>query len=182
MKTPCTTSILCLVFLCVSARSIHAQEFTCRNSNYDFLKRAIGSWSTQTRDRVAVGEYEANEGAATIESSIQGCSIQISFSGTFRGKPYARETIIAGLDSVRIQMVSMDSEHGGFLTYEGQIKNETLEVKWFRNKEKGKLQSKYIMHFKSDQAFNFSSFLSTDYGKTWDLTHERIFSRKSSND
>ncbi len=155
----------------------YGQEYSCKNINYDFLRGALGEWVVETRDRTAPGEYEENEGVATISNAIPGCGIIISFKGKYKGNPYARESIITGIDSSRIQMVSMDSEHGGFLTYEGKMIDETLEVIWYRNKEKGKMMSKYTMSFENKDQFAFSSYLSTDYGASWALTHQRTFKR-----
>ena len=38
-----------------------------------------------------------------------------------------------------------------------------------------RLQSKYILAIKTDNEFEFSSYLSTDYGNNWALTHERKY-------
>lgn len=153
------------------------QDFSCKNGNYEFLAPAIGDWEVATKDRIAVGEYEENIGTATVRNAIEGCGISISFRGTYKGNPYARESIITGHNN-GVQMVAMDSEHGKFSTYDGTINDQKLEMKWYRNKEVGKLQSKYVLQFENEDAFTFSSFLSTDYGESWALTHERIFKRK----
>ena len=158
----------------------HAQFYNCANPNYDFLKNALGEWTVQTTDRVAIGQYESNQGKATISNAIAGCGIDISFDGIYKGKPYARKAIITGIDSINIQMVSMDSEHGGFLTYEGQLADEKLELVWYRDQSVGRLRSKYELHFKDESQFEFSSYLSTDHGETWALTHQRIFSKATS--
>ncbi len=153
-----------------------AQSYSCANKNYEFLKKAVGEWEVQSQDRVAVGAYENNEGTATIIPSIKGCGISISLKGTFKGNDYSRIATITGLDSTRVQMVSMDSEHGGFLTYDGQINNDKLEVLWYREKKVGRLKSKYILSYTNENEFEFSSYLSND-GATWALTHQRNFKR-----
>lgn len=173
------TIALNLLFLCILFHS-QGQSYSCSNRNASFLEGAIGEWQVATKDRIAVGKYEENNGTARISPSIEGCGISISFRGTYKEKPYAREAIVTGFDSTRIQMVSMDSEHGGFLTYDGQLDSDTLKVTWYRNKENGKLLSMYKLYFIDANEFYFSSFLSTDYGKTWALTHQRLFERKPS--
>ena len=155
------------------------QEFPCKNDSYAFLSKCIGKWTVQTKDRIAPGEYEENTGEASISTSINGCGIQISYRGKYKNKSYARESIITGLDSSNVQMVAMDSEHGGFLTYEGQISDQKLNIKWYRNKENGRLISKYELRFSDENQFEFSSYLSTDGGSSWALTHQRIFNKKS---
>lgn len=179
MMRTAQTIVLNLIFLCILFHS-QGQSYSCANSNTGFLERALGEWKVATKDRIAVDEYEENNGTAIVSRSIEGCGISISFRGTYKKKPYAREAIITGLDSVRIQMVSMDSEHGGFLTYDGQLVNDTLKVTWYRNKEKGKLISMHKLYFIDTNVFDFSSFLSTDYGKTWALTHQRLFEKEPS--
>lgn len=168
--------ILLLILILPSPLINLAQTYSCANENYKFLKKALGEWEVQTRDRVAVGEYENNEGMATVVPSIEGCGISISFRGIYKGKDYSRIATITGLDSTRVQMVAMDSEHGGFSTYEGQIEDEQLEVKWFREKEVGRLETKYLLSFINESEFEFSSYLSND-GETWALTHQRNFKK-----
>ncbi|MEP1034198.1 WD40 repeat domain-containing protein [Ekhidna sp.] len=150
--------------------------YPCQNSNYEYLSRIIGKWEVQTKDRLRPGEYENNTGIATIEPLIDGCGISIRYRGFYRSKSYAREISITGQDST-IQMVALDSEHGKFSLLEGSISNGILEVIWFRNKEVGRLRSKYVMTFKTENSFEFSSYLTTDYAETWSLTHQRIYKR-----
>ena len=101
--------------------------------------------------------------------------IKETFRGTYKNKTYAREVVITGLDSINAQMISLDSEHGSFSIFEGQLKNNKMTTYWYRNKDKKKLQSKYILSFKDSNNFEFSSFLSQDYGRSWALTHKRIY-------
>ena len=101
-------------------------KFTCQNTNYAFLKKTIGIWEVKTKDRTSPGHYEKNSGMANITDAIQGCGISISYRGTFKDKPYAREVIITGKDSNKVQMVAMDSEHGSFSTLEGKIIDDKM--------------------------------------------------------
>lgn len=151
-------------------------RYTCANANYEFLSQALGQWDVETKDRIRPGEYESNSGKAIIQPSIEGCGITISYRGTYKSRPYAREVNITGQES-SVQMVTLDSEHGTYSLLEGYVDNGVLEVTWFRNKEVGKLRSKYVMTFIDQDTFEFSSFLSTDYSETWTLTHERIYTR-----
>ncbi len=153
-------------------------EYTCANMNYDYLAQALGEWNVQTKDRLRPGDYEDNAGYAIIKPLIQGCGITISYRGTYKSKAYAREVSILGQDSTSIQMVALDSEHGGYSMLNGNITDEILEVVWYRNKEVGRLRSKYVMTFQDKDRFEFSSFLTTDYAQTWALTHQRIYTRK----
>ncbi|MEQ9405121.1 MAG: WD40 repeat domain-containing protein [Cyclobacteriaceae bacterium] len=158
--------------------SFNLKPYTCNNTSYAFLRQTLGSWKVKTKDRLSPGEYEENTGKAIISPAIEGCGISISYEGTYRNKPYARSVGIVGKDSVSIQMVALDSEHGSYSVLEGSIVNDQLVVYWFRDKEKKRLQSKYIMTFANKDAFEFSSYLSQDYGETWALTHERKYSRE----
>lgn len=153
-------------------------EYTCANDNYDYLSQAIGEWVVETKDRIKPGEYESNTGIAIIKPLIKGCGITISYRGTYKSKPYAREVSILGQDSTSVQMVALDSEHGGYSMLNGFITDEVLEVVWYRNEAVGRLRSKYVMTFQDLDTFEYSSFLSTDHAETWALTHERIYTRK----
>ncbi len=150
-------------------------QFTCKNKNYDFLKSTTGTWFVTTKDRTSPGNYEDNHGTAIITNSIEGCGIKESYRGTYRNNPYAREVVITGQDSTRVQMIALDSEHGSFSNLEGTIRNDAMTTYWYRNKDIRKVQSKYILTLNSSNNFEFSSYLSTDYGKQWALTHQRVY-------
>lgn len=153
-------------------------DYTCIDNNYSFLKQFVGSWMVSTTDRTAPDVYENNTGISTIQPAIEGCGISLSYRGIYKGKPYARESIVTLIDSTALQMVAMDSEHGGFLTYDGILSKDEIVFYWFRDKEKKRLQSRYMMKMMNDDNFEFSSYLSTDYGKSWALTHQRMYTRK----
>lgn len=158
---------------------VQEARFSCANDGYLFLKRTEGIWQVKTKDRTSPGNYEANSGKAVIGPSIEGCGVAISFRGTYKNKPYAREMNIMALDSINMQMVSVDSEHGSYSLLEGAIiDSKTMELYWYRDHNKKRVQSKYVMLLLDKEAFEFSSYLSTDYGERWALTHERFYSRK----
>ncbi|MEP5612180.1 MAG: WD40 repeat domain-containing protein [Cyclobacteriaceae bacterium] len=158
--------------------SVISDRYSCENQNYNFLKRILGEWTVATKDRTSPGIYEDNKGQARITPSISGCGISISYAGRYNGKPYARSVGIVGQDSTFVQMVTLDSEHSSYSTLDGTIENGQLVVTWFRDKEKKRVQSRYIMSIIDEDAFEFSSYLSTDYGENWALTHERKYTRK----
>ena len=174
------TAIMFVLLLMSDITKLNAQEsdFTCKNRANEFLEKLIGTWEVNTKDRTSPGSYETNSGISVITSSIEGCGIKESFRGTFRGKPYGREVMIIGNDTSSIEMVALDSEHNSFSLLSGNIVESTLIVYWYRDPENKKLQSKYILTSENPEQFEFSSYLSTDYGDTWALTHERKYSRK----
>ncbi|WP_298759369.1 alpha/beta hydrolase [uncultured Psychroserpens sp.] len=178
LKTICQIAILLWFHLTISQQ----EQFTCKNESFNFLKSTKGQWFVTTKDRTLPGNYENNHGTAIITNSIEGCGIKESYRGTYRNKPYGREVVITGLDSTHVQMIALDSEHGSFSTLEGAIKNDTLTTYWYRNKTVKRLQSKYIMSVNSANRFEFSSYLSTDYGKQWALTHQRIYHKITHNE
>ncbi len=157
----------------------HSQEntYSCKNEAYSFLKQTIGKWHVITKDRTSPNVYENNYGTSIITSSIEGCGIKESYKGVYRNKNYAREVFLTGLDSTNVEMLALDSEHGSFSTLNGSIKNNELTTYWYRNKEVKRLQSKYIMSFTDTNTFEFSSYLSTNHGKDWALTHQRKYYR-----
>lgn len=151
--------------------------YTCANKGYDFLAQVLGHWKVQTKDRTSPGIYEENMGNSIVEPTIEGCGVSIRYQGIYRNKPYAFDLALVAKDSANVQMVRLDSEHGSYSISEGTISNNMMEVYWYRNKEIGKLISKHVMTIQSLDVFEFSSFLSTDYGKSWALTHERKYMR-----
>jgi hypothetical protein len=176
MKSKCSYLI---VFLFLLSFKSFAQDnkYSCQNDAYQYLQKIAGIWNVKTKDRISPGNYETNSGKSKITDLISGCSVKESYKGTYRGKSYARESMIIGVDSTRVQLSILDSEHNSFSILSGKIKNDKMIVYWYRNKDLRKLQSKYILTLKSNNSFEFTSFLSTDYGETWALTHKRDYSR-----
>lgn len=145
----------------------------------DYLVELVGEWRVETKDRISLGNYENNLGVSEINVLIEGCGVQESYRGMFKGKPYAREVLLAGKDSVNLEMSVLDSEHGSFSILEGEKKGNQLELIWYRDTKVKRLQSKYILTKNGKEQFEFSSYLSMDYGETWALTHERKYYRIS---
>nr|WP_321236152.1 hypothetical protein [uncultured Psychroserpens sp.] len=173
-----STRIVLSLFLLISIKT-NSQDtsFTCSNNSYKFLDKVIGHWNVITKDRISPNVYENNKGVSIISNAIEGCSIKESYRGVYKGKQYAREVTITGMDSLNVQMVTLDSEHSGFSIQNGSIINNVMTTIWYRNENVKRLQSKYILSLKGSNAFEFSSYLSTDYGKTWALTHERTYAK-----
>lgn len=151
--------------------------FGCSNPVGEKFETLIGTWNVQTKDRTSPGNYEHNTGRSEISMLIDGCSVRESFHGVFRGAPYAREVVMIGKDSANVQLVVTDSEHGSASVLNGGISTKGFEVYWYRDPEKKRLQSTYILDIADMNHFELSSYLSTDYGETWALTHERIYQR-----
>lgn len=167
-----------VLFLIAINSIAQGKTYSCENSSYQHLKKVIGIWNVDTKDRISLGEYETNSGTSKITDLIIGCGIKESFRGTYKNKAYARELMITGQDSLGIQMSILDSEHNSFSILNGEIIGDKIVVYWFRNKDVKKLQSKYILTIVNNEKFEFSSYLSTDYGENWALTHERIYTKK----
>ena len=85
--------------------------------------------------------------------------------------------MITGYDTVHVEIVALDSEHGTSLTYDGIFDDDQIVVHWFRDPEVRRLQSRYVLKKIDQDRFELSSYLSTDYGDNWALTHQRIYSR-----
>lgn len=180
MKTTNITRFFLLFIFTTSFISYSQdQNYTCDNAVYETLSKKIGVWHVKTKDRISPGVYETNNGISNITSLINGCSIRESFRGNYKNKKYAREVFITGKDSTSVQMSVLDSEHNKFSILNGNLKDNQIIVYWFRNNERKKLQSKYILTTQNLDEFEFSSYLSTDYGKNWALTHQRIYNRKN---
>lgn len=166
-----------ILFTTVMSSSAQDGNYSCQNSTYQYLKKVIGIWKVNTKDRTSPGNYETNIGESKITDLIVGCGIKESFRGTYKNKDYARESMIIGKDSNGVQMSILDSEHNSFSILNGEIEEGKIIVYWYRNEDVRKLQSKYVLTIMDNNKFEFSSYLSTDHGKSWALTHERIYSR-----
>lgn len=166
-------------FLLFSPHKTAAQQpgFSCANEGNALLSKLTGTWNVVTKDRTSPGDYETNTGRSVITPAIEGCGIRESFRGTFKGKQYAREVNIMTKTPLTVEMTAADSEHGTFSLYKGTINGDKMTVFWYRDEKVKRLQSKYILTVSDERHFEFSSYLSTDHGATWALTHERNYSR-----
>ncbi|WP_299116590.1 hypothetical protein [uncultured Winogradskyella sp.] len=153
------------------------KKYSCNNKGFDNLKPIIGTWFVNTKDRTAIDVYQNNTGYAITKPNIDGCGVTINLSGSYKNHPYALNMNLMTLDRSNAQMSTVDSEHGSFSLFNGKIKDNSIELLWYRDIEKKKLQSKYKMTIISEDAFEFSSYLSTDYGNYWALTYERKYQR-----
>ncbi|MFV1883877.1 MAG: hypothetical protein ACMZ7B_05290 [Balneola sp.] len=180
MKESILAKILAAIIsmlLSMGVGSIQELVAYCDTETSNYLGSLEGTWQVETRDRITPGEYEQNKGVSRITGVLKGCGIQESYSGTFRAKEYEREVLFVTNDSSHVKVMAIDSEHGSFSSYKGLVKNEILTVIWYRDEKVKRLQSKYVLTKQSENDFEFSSFLSTDYGETWALTHERKYRR-----
>ena len=71
-----------------------------------------------------------------------------------------------------IERTWLDSQHGGFMLLKGEINKNSLNALWVRDPANPKMQVKHEMKFEEKDKLKFSTFLSTDYGENWALTHE----------
>ena len=128
-------SYLILFVLVFRIATGQEDSFSCANDMNNYLERLIGEWRVETYDRLSPNNYERNAGLSVIRTSIEGCGIQESYRGTYKNRPYAREVIFMGKDSIQLEMSVVDSEHGSFSILKGNSRDGQLELYWFRNEE-----------------------------------------------
>ena len=166
--------IFCLLLL---SFQLNAQTLPCENAGTEFMSKLIGSWSVQAKERTSPGNYESNQGESVISWGIQGCSLQETYSGTYKGHGYAVKYETYLKDSLSVQRSFFDSEHHNLMLFEGSIERDSMINFWYRNPEKKRMQVKNELVILSAQSFKNTTHLSTDYGQTWQLTHEWVYSK-----
>jgi len=171
-------SFLLILFGLLITPSIAAQSYPCEKAGTSFLAGINGIWKVQAKDRTSPGSYEDNTGESTISWSVEGCSIQEDYKGTFKGHPYAVSYATFLTDSLKMTRTFYDSEHGGLMKFEGSVDGKQAEFMWYRDVPKKRMQVKNELIWKDEDSFESISQLSTDYGKTWQLTHHWVYSRK----
>lgn len=155
-----------------------AQTLPCQRAGSEFFTQLLGEWRVEAKDRLAPGDYEENSGRAVISWGIEGCSLQESYLGTFKQHPYAvkYETYLS--DSLQTQRTFFDSEHSNLMFFQGIIEGDTMSSLWLRDLEKKRMQVKNELKLLDKNSFQNTTYLSTDYGQTWQLTHAWQYTRK----
>ncbi|MEO1052743.1 MAG: DUF1579 family protein [Bacteroidota bacterium] len=166
-----------LTIMAISTGYSQNPDYPCQSQSGDFLTQLVGNWTVETKDRTSPGQYETNKGHAIIAATIAGCGIQETYKGSYKGNQYARFASINTKSDNEMEMTATDSEHAGSMHFKGELSNGQISLLWYRDESIKKMQSKYVLEIKNDREFEFSSFLSTDYGKTWALTHERKYTK-----
>jgi len=151
-----------LLFILVSSQALAQKNYPCTNNNNLFLSKIIGQWQFRSKDRVSPDIYEQNEGQVEITNLIHGCGIQISL----KDHPYAVSMLIIVNDQNDVEMTYLDTEHGSFLHFKGKLITENINVFWYRDFSKKKLQVKQSMRKRSNNEFELNSYLSSDHGAT----------------
>lgn len=166
--------LLPLFMLVFEART---QSLPCEKEGKETLALMTGVWKITATDRTSPGNYEENKGQSTISWGIAGCSLHEVYQGTFKGHAYAVEYMTYLNDSLSTQRTFFDSEHSNIMVFGGQINEKSILNHWYRDPEKKRMQVKNEIWFISDDSFENITHLSTDYGKTWQLTHRWVYSR-----
>ncbi len=169
--------ILYILFLLAITCQLHSQELPCVKAGSEILALMIGEWEVTATDRTSPGNYEQNQGKSLITWGISGCTLHEVYQGTFKSHRYAVEYVSYLNDSLSTQRTFFDSEHGNLMAFSGEIKEKSIVNHWYRNPEKKRMQVKNEIRFVSDDSFENITHLSTDYGKTWQLTHRWVYSR-----
>lgn len=169
--------IIFLILLLFAYSQTYAQNYPCEISGTKVIARLIGEWQVEAKDRTSPGNYETNKGTSEITWGVNGCSIHEVYKGTFKNHPYAVEYMTYMNDSLSIQRTFYDSEHSNLMWLNGDIQPKNIHSIWYRDQEKKRMQVKNEIKIISQNSFENITHLSTDYGKTWALTHHWVYSR-----
>lgn len=161
------------------SQSIMAQDsaYPCQKEGSPFLANLTGTWQVKAKDRTSPGNYETNEGQSTIAFQINGCTIRELYEGKYKNADYAVDISYILTDSLQVSKVWVDSNHANPMVLSGQISDNQLYVEWYRNPEKKRMQVRHFLTAAGSGQLNFRSELSTDYGETWQMTHEWEYTR-----
>lgn len=162
-----------------AASFAQSKSYPCQYAGNDTFNKLIGTWQVETKDRTSPGNYEANTGTSVISTGLKGCSIRESYEGMFKGNPYAVEATFLMTDSLELQRVFFDSEHSRAMVLDGTVNESGYELLWMRNPSKKKMQVRFELEIKNENVFEWTTHLTTDFGETWQLTHNWQYTRVS---
>ena len=169
--------ILFCCSLLVACAISFPQNFPCEKEGSEWLRTLWGTWEVEAKDRTSPGSYEQNQGTSIISFAIDGCVLHEVYDGKFKNRDYAVNIAYVLTDALELQKSWVDSEHANLMVLSGEIKSNKSKVHWYRD-ETQKMQVKHELRVLSEDQLEFLSYLSTDGGTTWQLTHEWKYNRK----
>ncbi|MGH1363536.1 MAG: DUF1579 family protein [Calditrichia bacterium] len=167
-----------LKFILLLPISASAQQ-PCSQPNTNFLKQLEGDWLVASQDRIAPGDYEKNTGVSTIRVLFANCGIEEDYTGTLKGAELQFKTLHVWKDSVTVSKLWLDSNHANPMLLEGTFKSDSLNVMWQRELKTRTLSVKHLIKDVTKTGFVSESYMRPRAGAAWQLTHRRVYTRKS---
>lgn len=168
-----------LVFVCfiAAALNMHAQHIS--KEMLKPLEVLIGNWKVEANMRLSkTGPWEKTNATSNFKKSVGESIFEEEYIGTKEGRVFTFRTWLGNDNRTkRYQRVSVDSDHGVLLLYEGDLQNDTLTL------QTQFPLADYILHLRvqyriaSKDRFILENARSTDGGKTWDMTSQLIYNR-----
>ena len=146
-----------------------AQISTCPRQALTRLANLAGDWNVEWRWGwgVDADSTMVQDATARIELSARGCAVVEQLHGTLRGRPLAVTAMIAAPTDDSLQRAYVDSEHGGILLMNGEVRGDTLTFRWGRDLGTRRLLVRAQYFHITPDLFEARTLTSPNSGATW---------------
>jgi hypothetical protein len=168
---------LTLMYLLAAVITSHAQHLS--HEMLKPLEVLLGDWNVDANMRLSkTGPWEKTKATSHFKKSVGESIFEEEYAGTKEGRVFTFRTWLANDNrSKRYQRVSVDSDHGVLVLYEGLLQNDTLTLLTQMQMPQYTLHLRVQYLFISNDKFMAESSRSTDGAKTWDTTSQLTYHR-----
>lgn len=143
------------------------------------LEVLVGNWKVEAKMRLSkTGPWEKTNATSNFKKSGGESIFEEDYIGTKDGREFTFRTWLANDNRTkRYQKVSVDSDHGVLVLYEGLLQNDTLTLLTQLQLTDYTLHLRVQYILESKDKFLVENARSTDGGKTWDMTSQLLYNR-----
>lgn len=151
---------------------------SCAAFDFHDMDDYLGEWSVDWRYRSAPDVYENASATSKIAKRLADCGLRETFVGGKVDRRYLFEWTVVQLNDGAREGVWFDSDHGGFLDFEGANAQDDYPNVFLWRHDNGRMMVRARYTAVDDGAFMVQRHLSTDAGQSWVLTSEMRYARK----
>jgi Protein of unknown function (DUF1579) len=159
--------------------SFHASAQHVSKEQLKPLEVLLGDWKVEANMRLSkTGPWEKSVATSSFKKSVGETIFEEDYFGTKEGRVFTFRTWLANDNRTkRYQKVSVDSDHGLLVLYEGELQNDTLTLLTQLQLADFTLHLRVQYILTSSDKFIVENARSADGGKTWDMTSQLIYNR-----
>lgn len=165
------------LFLIVCVAQSYAQHIS--KEMLKPLEQLVGSWNVEANMRLSkTGPWEKSNATSIFRKSVGESIFEEEYTGTKEGRVFTFQTWIANDNRTKLyQKVSVDSDHGVLVLYEGTLQKDTLSLQTQLQLTDYLLILRVQYIFISNDSFTVENARSVDGGKSWDMTSQFTYTR-----
>jgi hypothetical protein len=168
---------LVLIYFIGATITINAQHVS--HEMLKPLEVLLGNWKVEANMRLSkTGPWEKSLATSNFKKNVGESIFEEEYIGTKEGREFTFRTWLANDNRTKLyQKVSVDSDHGVLVLYEGTLQNDTLTLLKQMQLPDFTLYARVQYILASSDKFIVENARSTDAGKTWDMTSQLTYNR-----